>query len=104
MKGFNKVIKFKIEESYENARKIADDIIVSLTKNTSKDGVHIPTFVSTITETSYGKTILRDGSKILLDSKDKEVSEYIIEIFVALGNRRSKLSISQNETLMEKVL
>ena len=35
MKGFTKILKFKIYENYENARKIADDIIVSLVKNTS---------------------------------------------------------------------
>ena len=61
MKGFEKILKFNVFESYENARKIADDIIVSLVKNscceTEDDKRFLPTYTSTVRET-FGSSLL----------------------------------------------
>lgn len=57
MKGFEKILKFTVFENYEDARKIADDIIVCLVKNsglkTEDEKSYLPTYVSTVRETFF---------------------------------------------------
>ena len=109
MKGFNKILKFKISCTYKNARKIADDIIVSLVKNTDlkeEEKIHLPTYTSTVRETRFGRALLADETiEDLLDveKRDKMYSEFVIEIFEVEGNRRSRLSIAQNKELRDIV-
>ena len=110
MKGFDKILKFKISCSYENARKIADDIIVSLMKNTDlkeEEKIYLPTYTSTVRETHLGISLLPDEKiEDLFDyeKRDKMYSEFIIEIFEVTGNRRSRLSVTQNKEFRDMLM
>ena len=109
MKGFSKILKFKVFESYDDARKIADDIIISLVKNsgckTEEEKKYLPTYVSTVRETylsSFVDCVFKDKDAEEEDD-DKRYAEYRISIYEVRGNRKSKLSVSQNKELRELI-
>lgn len=87
---FNKVVKFSVYESYNNARKIADDIIESLISNTSfKNDENTPTYASSVRRDFWTFCAVNDD----------EISCYVIRIYKIAGNRKSRMSVSQNEKL-----
>ena len=97
MRGFSKVCKFTVYESYNNARKIADDIVISLMKNTSvKEDEYLPTYISTVKE--HFSCIF-----IGVATDENTISYYVIEVYEVLGNEKSKLSISQNKYLRDVI-
>lgn len=107
MNGFHKVLKFHVWENYNNARKIADEIIESLVNNTSlknEEKEYLPTYASTVRESFssiLGSSIDcgdEDSNNI---SEDEEIADYVIRIYEVKGNRKSRLSVTQNERLRE---
>ena len=109
MKGFEKILKFNVFESYENARKIADDIIVSLVKNscceTEDDKRFLPTYSSIVREnfcSSFLDCFMEEDPEEKVD-EDKRIGTYSISIYEVRGNRRSRLSVTQNKELRDIV-
>lgn len=86
-----KILSFVVRNnSYNNARKIADCIIIALTKYSSS--VPKPTFTSEIKLTMYER-FTRDLSRIT----DESLGDYKITVFKCIGNRKSLLSPAYNE-------
>lgn len=111
MNGFHKVLKFNVFESYNNARKIADEIIESLVNNTSlknEEKEYLPTYTSTVRESFLsvlGGSVDcgdKDSDNITKD-EDEEIADYVIRIYEVRGNRKSRLSVTQNKQLREIV-
>lgn len=109
MNGFNNVLKFRVWGSFQEARTIADDIIMSLVKNSGlkeEEKDYLPTYTSTIKESflcwigdigsSENKTENETG-------EDKYISQWIIRIYEVNGNRGSRLSVTQNKELRDIV-
>lgn len=87
MFGLKRIIKMKVYSDYKSARKVADDIILSLSRNIDTNG----TFTSTI-KMSFGYVF--EGSKA--GPYNRYNAKWIIRIFKCEGNRYSILSPSQN--------
>lgn len=109
MNGFNKILKFRVWGSFREARTIADDIIMSLVKNSGLKEAEkdcLPTYTSTIKESflcwlgdigsSEDKTENETG-------EDKYISQWIIRIYEVKGNRGSRLSVTQSKELRDIV-
>lgn len=103
MTAFQRIIRFKRYTTYDYAREIADNIVVALMDNDSqmvKD--YPPTYVSSVREHKSFFVWLYD---VLFNEPSPDdstsISRYVIEVYRVLGNRKSKLSISQNEKLRE---
>lgn len=103
MFGVNKVLEFSIDGNFDNVRKIADDIIISLMKNDAKkDGEPL--------KRTYGSTIRKDFIYRLVKFFYEDYipwSDYqtwTVRIYWLEGNRQSKLSIAQNMQLRTLVL
>lgn len=115
MKGFKKILKFKTFQKYEDARKIADDIIVSLVKNsgfeTNDEKDFLPTYISTVRETFCSKfanffdfSVSEDELEAEFELfNDKKIGDYCIVIYEVDGNRKSKLSVTQNKKLRDMI-
>lgn len=100
MRGFEKILKMKIWNTYSNARKIADDIIISMIKNHDlydSDLSYMPTYISTVQVSN-----LLSATRITSEDDD-EYNLWCIRVYQCNGNRKSKLSISQNPELMSIV-
>ena len=105
MKRIDTIIKFTLTENYMNARKVADDIVISLIKN--KDAESSPeTFASSVTLSPVGRLVkfLKRGSKPGVYNWDSHKLRYVIEIYKTYGNRKSKLSVSCNDDLKQIVI
>ena len=115
MKGFHKILKLKIWNTYGNARAIADDIITSLMANHDCNPL-LTTYASTIRQ-SLLSTIADIFSTDVVSSSDDEtngcdyidesnddVATWVIRIYSCDGNRGSKLSISQNQELFSRLI
>lgn len=109
MNGFDKVLKFGVWGTFKNARIIADDIILSLIKNSGfkedeKD--YLPTYTSSIKEDflcwlgDIGSGKDETGDEY---SKEEYTTKWIIRIYEVCGNRGSKLSITQNKKLRDVI-
>ena len=88
MKGFHKVITFKMWNTYNNVRAIADDIIESMNAHISSEDDTV-TYSSTIKHSliwSIGDCF--DGTS----NKDDEYALWIIRIYKCDGNRGSRLA------------
>ena len=109
MNGFNKVLKFKVWGSFQDARTIADDIIMSLVKNSGlkeEEKDYLPTYTSTIKEgflCCLGDIFSSDNEVDDGTGEDKYISQWIIRIYEAKGNRGSRLSVTQNKELRDIV-
>lgn len=95
MFGVQKVLQFSMIGNFENVRKITDDIIISLMKNTKNK-------TNDLVKWTYGSTIREDFlSRFTNAFYDKyspwgEYKEWTVRIYILQGNRQSKLSIAQN--------
>lgn len=109
MKGMKKVLKFKVFSNYNNARKIADDIIISLMRHSGleeKEREYAQTFSSTVRPTPFSWLFTSHPSddNDNIDADDADYNDFIITIYEMKGNRKSKLSVSQNKQLLQKVM
>ena len=105
MKRIDSILKFTLTESYMNARKVADDIVVSLIRN--KDVKSSPeTFASSVTLSPLGRLVkfFKKNSKPGIYDWDSYKLRYVIEIYKTYGNRKSKLSVSCNDDLKQMVV
>lgn len=105
MKRIDRILKFTLTGSYINARKVADDIVVSLIKN--KDVESSPeTFASSVTLSPLGRLVkfLKKGSKPGVYDWDSHKLCYVIEIYKTYGNRKSKLFVICNDDLKQVVV
>lgn len=107
MNGFKRVLKFGVWGTFKDARTIADDIIVSLVRNSGLEKEEEKDWLSTYTSTikedflyALGDFSSSDDSEEL-KSEDKYVSKWIIRIYEAKGNRGSRLSVTQNKELRD---
>lgn len=108
MNGFHRVLKFHIWGTYSNARKIADEIIISLVKNSGlkeEERDWLPTYTSTVREDFLSFLFSNDDDKDKLEETNREdrVSDWVIKIYEVRGNRQSRLSVTQNEELYNMV-
>ena len=105
MNGFNKVLKFGVWGTFKNARVIADDIVLSLIKNSGlkedeKD--YLPTYTSSIKEDflCWLGDIGSNSDRIESENAEEEyVTKWIIRIYKTQGNEGSKISVTQNKEL-----
>ena len=109
MNGFNKILRFKVWGSFKEVRAIADDIIISLVKNSGfkeEEKCCLPTYTSTIKEGFLcwlGDIFSSDNKVEDGTGEDKYVSQWIIRIYEAKGNIGSRLSVTQNKELRDIV-
>ncbi len=109
MNGFNKILKFKVWKSFREARTIADDIIMSLVKNSGlneEEKDYLPTYTSTIKESFLcwlGDVVFSEDETENETGEDKYISQWIIRIYEVNGNRGSRLSVTQNKKLRDIV-
>ena len=109
MNGINKILKFRVWGSFQEARTIADDIIMSLVKNSGlkeEEKDYLPTYASTIKEGFLcwiGDIFSSDNEVEDGTGEDKYVSQWIIRIYEAKGNKGSRLSVTQNKELRDIV-
>lgn len=107
MNGFNKVLKFGVWGTFKNARIIADDIILSLVKNSElkeEEKDCLPTYTSTIKENLLCWLGDISSNKDEIDNENSDVgyvSKWIITIYEVNGNKGSKLSVTQNKKLRD---
>lgn len=109
MNGLNKVLKFGVWGTFNNARIIADDIIISLIKNSGlkedeKD--YLPTYASSIKEDllCWSGNIGSGQDKTEDENNEGEyVTKWIIRIYKVKGNMGSRLSVTQNKKLRDIV-
>ena len=99
MKRIERILKFTLTDNYENARKVADDMIVALIKNTENTS----TYASSVTLSSLGRFIkwCQKSRKSALYEWDTHRLRYVIEVYKTYGNRKSGLSVSCNEELKQ---
>lgn len=104
MKGFKKVLRFKIFDNYSNARKIADDIILSLMKNDIDKDIYsncsLPIYVPTV-RTSFLSTLVNffhsNNEDIYFRRLMKECAEredykiHIITIYEVVRKHRKRI-------------
>ena len=107
MKDIKKILSFTKYDTYNNARRMADDIVIVLMNNdTSSSPI---TFTSTVTVNPIYKIgvdlgmFLPDRNDFGKDEDDKH-KNYVIKVYQVFGNRNSKLSIAQNKELAKIVL
>lgn len=109
MNGFNKILKFRVWGSFREARTIADDIIMSLVKNSGLKEAEkdcLPTYTSTIKESFLcwlGDIGSIDDETENETGEDKYISQWNIRIYEVNGNRGSRLSVTQNKELRDIV-
>lgn len=109
MNGFNKILKFKVWGSFREVRNIADDIIMSLVKNSGlneEEKDYLPTYASSIKEDLLcWLGDIGSGQDKTEDENNEEeyVTKWIIRIYEVKGNRGSRLSVTQNKELRDIV-
>lgn len=101
MKDMKKVLLLRTFGTYYDVRKVADKMVLSLISENEEGS----TYASTVVLTWRGKL-----GKFLLEKKygvlvwDKQRLHYKVKIYKMLGNRESKISISNNEKLKKIAL
>ena len=79
---------------------------MTLSKNEEKE--YLPTYISTVRE-SFLYALGRlfdcddDNSDNITKDEDEEIADYMIRIYEVRGNRKSRLSVTQNEQLRKIV-
>jgi len=107
MKDIKRVLKFTKYDTYNSIRKVADDIVISLMNNETFNRPR--TFTSTIVvnpiyQIGVGLGIFIPKCREYGVEKDERYMLYDIKIYQVLGNRKSRISIAQNEQLRQIVL
>lgn len=101
MNGFNKVLRFGVWGTFKNARIIADDIILSLIKNSGlneNEKDFLPTYTSSIKE-DFLCWLGDIGSDRDENAEEEYITKWIIRIYKTQGNKGSKISVTQNKEL-----